>query len=248
MGYKRKVVLVTGAANGIGKAIATEYLVLGATVILADIDEKAGLALENELIEKGLKAYYYKINIKNVKEIRTMFENIILKYKNIDILINNAGISKFKTMYDVTEEDWDDVLSVNLKAMFFTSQEFSKCNKGTLYGRIVNISSSRFLMSEKNTEAYSSSKGGIVSLTHALSITLSDENITVNCISPGWIQNTNYEALTEEDHKQHPSQRVGKPEDIARTCVFLTDEKNDFINGQNIIVDGGMTKKMIYVE
>lgn len=248
MDYKNKVGLVTGAANGIGKAIAIEYLVLGATVILADIDEKAGLALENELVEKGLKAYFYKINIKNIKEIRTMFENIILKYKNIDILINNAGISKFKRMCDVTEEDWDDVLSINLKAMFFTSQEFSKCNKGTSYGRIVNISSSRFLMSEKNTEAYSSSKGGIVSLTHALSITLSDENITVNCISPGWIQNTNYDDLTEEDHKQHPSQRVGKPEDIARTCVFLTDEKNDFINGQNIIVDGGMTKKMIYIE
>jgi hypothetical protein len=103
-------------------------------------------------------------------------------------------------------------------------------------------------MSEPNSEAYAASKGGIVSLTHALALSLSAENMTVNAISPGWIQNDNYGALTENDHKQHPSQRVGKPEDIARACLFLTDDKNDFINGQNIIVDGGMTKKMIYVE
>lgn len=248
MDYNNKVVLVTGAANGIGKAISKEYSKLGATVILADIDENAGIALEKELADQGYKVYFYKIDIKNVEEIRSMFRKIKSEYRNIDILINNAGISKFKSLYEVTVEDWDEVLNVNLRSMFFASQEFAKCNKGTSYGRIVNISSSRFLMSESNTEAYSSSKGGIVSLTHALSISLSDENITVNCISPGWIQNNNYEALSEADHKQHPSQRVGKPEDIARTCIFLTEEKNDFINGQNIIVDGGMTKKMIYLD
>jgi NAD(P)-dependent dehydrogenase (short-subunit alcohol dehydrogenase family) len=248
MNYKDKIVLVTGAANGIGKAISKEYLNLGATVILADIDENAGLTFQKESISQGYQALYYKIDLKNVGEIRNMFRAVLLKYKKIDILINNAGIGRFKSILEVTEEDWDEVLNVNLRGMFFTSQEFAKCNKGTTYGRIVNISSSRFLMSEANTEAYSSSKGGIVSLTHALSISLSDENITVNCISPGWIENNNYEKLSEEDHNQHPSKRVGKPEDIARTCLFLTDEKNDFINGQNIIVDGGMTKKMIYIE
>lgn len=110
------------------------------------------------------------------------------------------------------------------------------------------MASTRYLMSEPNSEAYAASKGAIVSLTHALAISLSEFNITVNCISPGWIDTGHYGDLRPEDHKQHPSGRVGKPEDIARTCLFLCDPANDFINGQNIVVDGGMTKKMIYIE
>ena len=101
-------------------------------------------------------------------------------------------------------------------------------------------------MSEPNSEAYAASKGGIVSLTHALALSLSGKGITVNAISPGWIENHHYEQLRPSDHVQHPSKRVGKPADIARTCLFLADEQNDFITGQNIVVDGGMTKKMIY--
>ena len=103
-------------------------------------------------------------------------------------------------------------------------------------------------MSEPGTEAYAASKGGIYSLTHALALSLADLHITVNCISPGWIENYAYDSLREEDHRQHPSQRVGKPEDIARMCVFLCQEENDFINGESITIDGGMTKKMIYIE
>jgi hypothetical protein len=101
-------------------------------------------------------------------------------------------------------------------------------------------------MSESGTEAYSASKGGVFSLTHSLSISLSPYNITVNSISPGWIENYNYESLTKEDHLQHPSKRVGEPDDIARMVLFICDEKNDFINGENIVIDGGMTRKMIY--
>lgn len=116
-----------------------------------------------------------------------------------------------------------------------------------MYGRIINISSTRYLMSEPGSEGYAASKGGIYALTHALAISLSPYHITVNSISPGWIQTHNYDSLTDKDHHQHPSGRVGKPEDIARTCLFLCEDKNDFINGENITVDGGMTKKMIYL-
>jgi len=101
-------------------------------------------------------------------------------------------------------------------------------------------------MSEPDSEGYAASKGGIFSLTHALAMSLSQLHITVNSISPGWIQNTNYEQLTEADHLQHPSGRVGRPEDIARISLFLCEEQNDFINAENIVIDGGMTKKMIY--
>jgi NAD(P)-dependent dehydrogenase (short-subunit alcohol dehydrogenase family) len=101
-------------------------------------------------------------------------------------------------------------------------------------------------MSEADTEAYAASKGGIVSLTHALAVSLSSHNIRVNCISPGWIETGDYSRLREVDHEQHLSNRVGVPQDIARACYFLADGKNDFINGHNMVIDGGMTKKMIY--
>lgn len=110
----------------------------------------------------------------------------------------------------------------------------------------VIMASTRYLMSEPNSEAYAASKGAIFSLTHALAMSLSKYKIIVNSISPGWIETGNYDSLSDLDHSQHPSGRVGKPEDIARTCLFLCQRDNDFINGQNIVVDGGMTKKMIY--
>ncbi|MHC1684732.1 MAG: SDR family NAD(P)-dependent oxidoreductase [Clostridiaceae bacterium] len=248
MNYNNKVVLVTGGASGIGKSISSRYLKLGAAVIIADIDEEAGKRLEEEFLEGGYKAFFYKIDLKNSEKIKEMFEVITSKYRKVDILINNAGIGGFTPLLDITVEQWDTVINTNLRATFIASQQFAKLNQGTKYGRIINVSSTRHLMSEPNSEAYAASKGGIVSLTHALALSLSNENITVNSISPGWIQNTNYENLTELDHKQHPSLRVGKPDDIARACLFLTDEDNDFINGENIVIDGGMTKKMIYIE
>lgn len=248
MDYKGKVMLVTGGGKGIGRVISHEYLKLGATVIVADIDEEHGNAFVSELKETGYSAMFYKIDLQDVLAIREMFRNIINSYGKIDILINNAGKGIFKSLYELTAEEWDEVLNLNLRAAFIGAQEFAKYCRGNAYGRIINIASTRYLMSEPNSEAYAASKGGIVSLTHALALSLSDENITVNSISPGWIENNRYDMLTEEDHKQHPSKRVGKPEDIFRACLFLTDESNDFINGENIVIDGGMTKKMIYAE
>ena len=116
------------------------------------------------------------------------------------------------------------------------------------FGRIVNICSTRYLMSEPGSEGYAASKGGIYSLTHALALSLAQWHITVNSISPGWIETRDYEQLRPEDHAQHPSGRVGKPEDIARLCLFICQEENDFMNGENVTIDGGMTKKMIYIE
>jgi hypothetical protein len=115
-------------------------------------------------------------------------------------------------------------------------------------GAIVNIASTRALMSEPHSEAYAASKGGIVAITHALAASLSNEHITVNAISPGWIETGDYSQLTDKDHNQHLSKRVGKPEDIAKGCLYLTSEENDFVTGINLIIDGGMTRKMIYEE
>jgi NAD(P)-dependent dehydrogenase (short-subunit alcohol dehydrogenase family) len=115
-------------------------------------------------------------------------------------------------------------------------------------GCIVNIASTRALMSEANTFAYSASKGGILSLTHSLAVSLGPENIRVNAISPGWIETKNYNKLSPADHAQHPAGRVGKPEDIVKACFYLTDPDNDFVTGSNLVIDGGMTTKMIYAD
>jgi NAD(P)-dependent dehydrogenase (short-subunit alcohol dehydrogenase family) len=113
-------------------------------------------------------------------------------------------------------------------------------------GSIVNIASTRAIMSEPNSEAYAATKGGIVAITHALATSLSEHHITVNAISPGWIETGDYNKLRDIDHEQHLSGRVGKPSDIAKACLYLTDPQNDFVTGINLVVDGGMTRKMIY--
>ena len=237
--YKNKVVFVTGVANGLGNAIAKEYAKLNATVIGIDI-------LDAKFEEENI--IFYKADLKKENEIKGVFEDVIKKYNKVHILINNGAISQFnKSIFDIEISEFDEVIAVNLRGSFICAKEFIKANDGEDYGRIVNIASTRFNQNEAGWEAYGASKGGIVSLTNTMAISLSHTPITVNAISPGWIKVGDYE-LSEMDKKQHPSGRVGMPRDIVNACLFLTNKENDFVNGANIIVDGGMTKKMIYVE
>ena len=137
---------------------------------------------------------------------------------------------------------WDTILNTNLRSSFLLTRAVITHMKKAGGGSVVNIASTRAKMSEENTEAYAASKGGLLALTHAMAISYSDDPITVNCISPGWIHTGDYDDLRDIDHEQHPSKRVGKPEDIARACLFLTQPDNDFINGENLVIDGGMTE------
>lgn len=247
MDFTGKTAIITGAANGIGKAIAIMFADHGANVVIADIEEEKGFETEEEIKRKKKNAIFIKTDVKNEASIKQLFQTAAKTFGQIDILVNNAGISKFLPFMEMTSEQWDEVIDTNLKSVFLSSKEAVQYMKED-GGRIINISSTRAFMSEPNTEAYSASKGGIIALTHALARTLSPNRILVNSISPGWIQTENYDSLKEIDHKQHLSNRVGKPEDVARCCLFLCDPKNDFITAENIILDGGMTRKMIYEE
>ncbi|KMJ58914.1 3-ketoacyl-ACP reductase [Bacillus sp. LL01] len=242
MNFQNKTVIVTGAANGIGKGIAKAYIENGANVILADLEEAAGQALQQELGDKSL---FVKTDVRKEHDIINLMNTTLEHFNQIDILINNAGVSRFTLLYELTVEAWDDVINTNLRSVFLGSREASKHMKQR-GGSIVNIASTRAEMSEPNSEAYAATKGGIVALTHALAASLSEFNITVNAISPGWIQTENYDELREKDHSQHLSNRVGRPSDIAKACLYLTDSENNFVNGENITIDGGMTRKMIY--
>lgn len=249
MSFSNKTVIVTGAGNGIGKGIALLYAKNNANVVIAEIDEKTGFKTESEIRTQGEKALFVKTDVREEKDIVNLMKVANQTYGQIDILINNAGKTVFKSPYELSIEEWDDIINTNLRSVFLASREAAKyMRKNKEGGAIVNIASTRAIMSEPYSEGYAASKGGIVAITHALASSFSEDRITVNAISPGWIETGDYSQLRSIDHEQHLSKRVGKPEDIARACLYLTAKENDFVTGINLVVDGGMTRKMIYEE
>lgn len=249
MDFSNKTVIVTGAGQGIGKGIALLYAEKGANVVIADIDEIAGSKTVDVIKEKEGNALFVKTDVKDGDDIIRLMEIANLTFGQIDILINNAGKSVFKSPYELSIEEWDDIINTNLRSVFLASREAAKYMRNNKEGgSIVNIASTRAIMSEPNSEAYAATKGGIVALTHALAASFSADRITVNAISPGWIETGDYSQLRKIDHEQHLSKRVGRPDDIARACLYLTAKENDFVTGINLVVDGGMTRKMIYEE
>ncbi|PSU34680.1 SDR family oxidoreductase [Photobacterium lutimaris] len=239
---EKKVVLVTGGANGIGKGIAN-YLSKNMLVIAIDIDENAGFQLvsENPLIR------FKQIDVTNEQQIITLIDEITSQHGRLDAVVNNAAIANpyNAPLHELDIHDWNKALAVNLTAPMLMAKYTSLLLKVTS-GCIVNIASTRALQSESNTEAYSATKGGVVALTHSLATSL-NPGVRVNCISPGWIH-TSTEQLREIDHSQHLTGRVGNVNDIASMVAYLISDEAGFITGQNIVIDGGMTKKMIYSE
>jgi len=246
MDFNGQVVIVTGAGSGIGRAVALAYASRGAFVVIAEREYENGLATEEQIRRKGGTATFLEVDIKYLDQVQAMINRAYELYGPINILINNAGIVRKASPYQLSIEDWDEVLNTNLRGAFICSRETAKIMRAHGGGFIVNIASTRAIMSEPYWEAYASSKGGILSLTHAMALSLAPDNIRVNAISPGWIETEDYSELRDIDHFQHPARRVGKPEDIARACLFLSTRENDFITGTNLLVDGGITKKMIY--
>ena len=238
-------VFITGGAQGIGEALVRAFRSAGHRVAFCDKQEEKGRELA---LRTG--ARFFPVDVADAEALEQCMEQLFAEWGDIDVLINNVGVADFKPLAECTVADFDRVLAVNLRSAFVTARRLAihraEQEEPNLYGRVINLCSTRYLMSEAGTEAYAASKGGIYSLTHALAISMAPYRVTVNCISPGWIETGDYAQLTPEEHAMHPSGRVGKPEDVARIALFLAQTENDFINGQNLTVDGGMTKKMIY--
>ncbi len=245
--YKDKVVVVTGAGRGIGRGVAQAYAARGAQVVIAELEAELGLATEGLIQEQGGRAFYVPVDVSDPGQITDLIHTVQERCGTIHILINNAGVSRFRSPYELTVEEWDSVINTNLRSVFLCSREAARIMRLHNEGSIVNIASTRAFQSEENSEAYAASKGGIIALTHALAASLAIDGICVNSISPGWIETENYAELRDIDHLQHWSGRVGKAGDIANACLFLTHPDNRFINGTNLIIDGGMTKTMLYV-
>ena len=235
MRYAGKVVVVTGAARGIGRAIAQAFAAEGARVVGADV-----------AVEPVEGVELFECDVSEEAQVKELLERV---GPVLHVLVNNAGISQFGDLETAPVSQFDRVLAVNLRGPYLVSRYAAPLLRaaGSEGGAIINIASTRALMSEPNTEAYAASKGGLVALTHALAITLGPA-VRVNAVLPGWIDTTGG-PLRPEDHAQHPAGRVGRPEDVARACLFLgSAEESGFMTGQQIILDGGMTRKMLYVE
>lgn len=223
--FEGKVVVITGGAQGIGKCIAESFKKEGAFVEVIDIQE----------------GDFYQGDISKKSDLENFANYVISKYGKVDALINNAA-PLMKGIDDCSYEDFDYALAVGVKAPFYLSKLFKDVfSQGA---SIVNITSTRALMSQPQTESYSASKGAISSLTHALMMSFQGK-VRVNSIAPGWIDTTGttYEG---PDAYQQPSGRVGNPHDIAEMVMYLCSDKAGFINGENITIDGGMTRHMIY--
>jgi NAD(P)-dependent dehydrogenase (short-subunit alcohol dehydrogenase family) len=244
-----KTVVITGGGQGIGRVLSRDLLKAGYRVSIFEIDREAGSEVLKEMTSfvKMSSLLVLETDISNEEQVKKAIGRTIDSFGSIDVLINNAAINIIKPVDQLSLEEWDQVIRTNLTGAFLCVKyaiPFLKKARGS----VINLCSTRAFMSEPDTEAYSASKGGIFSLTHALAISLGPE-VRVNSISPGWIDVTPYQnkskiaELSEDDHSQHPAGRVGKPEDISSLVSFLIREENKFITGQNFIVDGGMTRK-----
>jgi NAD(P)-dependent dehydrogenase (short-subunit alcohol dehydrogenase family) len=250
-----KVALVTGGAQGIGRGIAEGFLAAGWAVAITDIDAEAGEEAAAELASRGAVAFF-RADSGHEGEARACIAATLARFGHLDGLVNNAGIAGApRTPVErLALADWDRMIRANLTGSFLMAKHAVPHLRAGR-GAIVNIASTRALQSEPDTEAYSASKGGLVALTHALAVSLGPD-IRVNCVSPGWIDTSGWkkrsrrgqEALRPEDHAQHPAGRVGTPEDVAAMVLYLVSDAAGFVTGQNFVVDGGMTRKMIYEE
>lgn len=243
-----RVALVTGAARGIGLGIAAWLLVEGWKVVLADIDATRG-ALVAEALGEG--ATFVSMDVSNDQQVGAGVATALARFGRLDALVCNAAIAEAHNgpLESMPLARWQRVIGVNLTGTMLLARHCAPYLRAR-HGAIVNICSTRAHQSEPDTEAYVASKGGVLALTHALALSLGPE-IRVNVISPGWIDardpsERRAEPVGDTDHAQHPAGRVGTVEDIAAATSWLLSQQAGFITGQELIIDGGMTRKMIY--
>ncbi|MFK8329455.1 SDR family oxidoreductase [Pseudomonas sp. BJa5] len=246
--HNGRVALVTGAARGIGLGIAAWLIAEGWQVVLTDLDRVRGAKAAKVL---GDNAWFIAMDVADEAQVKTGVAEVLGQFGRLDALVCNAAIADphNTTLETLSLAYWNRVLAVNLTGPMLLAKHCAPYLRAH-GGAIVNLASTRAAQSEPDTEAYAASKGGLLALTHALAMSLGPE-IRVNAVSPGWIDardpsQRRAEPLTESDHAQHPAGRVGAVEDVAAMVAWLLSRNAGFVTGQEFVVDGGMTKKMIY--
>jgi NAD(P)-dependent dehydrogenase (short-subunit alcohol dehydrogenase family) len=248
-----KVAVITGGATGMGKAMARKFAEEGCSVVIFDISAEAGKKTVDEISGSGGKAVFKRCDVTSNTQVRDTVNTVIEKFGKIDILVNNAGaLGTLWTLEEVTEEDWDKIIDLNLKSVFLCSKSVVPHMKERKYGRIVNLSSMGAVSPPRSVVHYHAAKAGVIALTQNLALELVNYNIRVNAIAPGPILTEYYEPrlknLTDAQRETYwvtkgkttPMQRMGKPEEVAEVALFLVTESSSYITGELIKVGGGL--------
>lgn len=245
MRLKDKVAVITGGARGIGKSTVIKFCEEGAKVVIWDLLENEGLNLERELNQKGYFCKFQKVDVTNLQNVEEATKKVINEFNQIDILINNAGITRDATLLKMTEEQWQQVLNVNLTGVFNCTKAIAPFMIERGKGKIINTSSVVALYGNFGQSNYVATKSGIIGLTKVWARELGRKGINVNAVAPGFIETEMVQTMPEKIlqmmREKTPLGRLGKPEDIANAYLFLASEEADFINGAVISVDGGIT-------
>jgi len=248
MELKNKVAIITGARRGMGKSHALTLAKAGAKVVVADISKEDCEIVVEEIKKNGGEAIAVKCDVIKKEDIDNMVKAAVGKWGKVDILVNNAGICQFKPFLELTEEEWDRTINVNLRGYFLCAQACAKEMAKQKAGVIVNIASvamGQVGIGFPNLAHYCASKGGIVGMTEAMALELAPYNIRVNAISPGMIETPMIEAVKSDPKTmeamlaQVPMHRVGKPEEVSNLVLFLASDQSSYVTGSTVVIDGG---------
>jgi 3-oxoacyl-[acyl-carrier protein] reductase len=243
MDLTNKVALVTGSGRGIGKAIAVKLAEAGASVVINDVTDSAE-ATSQELVSAGKRSLFIKADITSSIEVNAMMDKAAGTFGRIDILVNNAGITRDRLSLQMSDEEWDAVLNVNLKGVFLCTRAVLKFMMKQRYGRIVNISSISGIVGNPGQINYCAAKAGIIGITRTVSKEMASRQITVNAVAPGFIETEMTQKIPEKVKegftKRIPAGYFGTPQDVAEAVAFLASDQARYITGQVLCVDGGM--------
>lgn len=244
--FKNKVVLITGSRRGIGRGIAECFAEAGAIVVISDIDLKDCENTAREIEKKyKVKTFAVECDVSNKKEVDNMVNKTITKFKQIDVLVNNAGIFFSKPFLDQEESDWDKMMNIDLKGIYLCSQAVGKYMAKRKKGKIINIASIAGLVGYSGASSYCAAKGAIINLTKELAIELAPYNININAVAPGAIETPMTDFIKKDRNllKQTltgiPLKRMGEPKDIGYAVLYLSSNEASYITGQTLVVDGG---------
>ncbi len=237
---KNQVAIVTGGTAGIGKAIALKFAEHGAKVSIFGTNAERGAQIVKEI--KG-EAFFIQVDGSKTEDVANAVSQVVEKFGNVDILVNNAGITKDQLLIRMSEEDWDNVMAINVKSCYNTCRVLARSMMKARKGKIINMSSVVGLSGNIGQANYAASKAAVIGFTKALAKELASRNICVNCIAPGFIGTRMTDAMTEQQKESIvatiPFGRIGEPDDIAKAALFLASSLSDYITGQVLTVDGG---------